>query len=497
MSEADVTLPRGPVSEALDSGGIELGEIVDLEALRAMARSVYALFGVPVRIYARSGMLVAEEGEQASICALVNSVPDGRRACSGVVGEVKRQAANAFEPSAVGCFTGARYEIVPIEHQGEHAGRMVVGPYRLSTPGDRGELPPSLLAVDARLDRARAAVELERMVALEPARAADLCEHIRLVLENAVRSGYRALVTSRMHLAATRESYRELREKHAELEDANRRLQELDSLKTSFLSTVSHELRTPLTSVIGYSDMLLDGIAGKLSPEQQHYLGVIRRQGDNLLHLITTLLDASRLERGTMPIVKQPTKVPDVLSDVVSTLTPRAIDKGVYVELRLGDVAAPAASSSSPVTGAVSEGGLPLVYADANRLRQVFLNLVENAIKFSPHDGGGIVTLSARLVEATDTDRVGYILFAPLERKVEVRVADTGPGIPATAKRRVFDAFYQVGHASTREYAGSGLGLSIVKQIVDAHGGNVWVEDNEGGGSVFCVALPVWTGKDA
>ncbi|MBI4952642.1 MAG: PocR ligand-binding domain-containing protein [Myxococcales bacterium] len=480
----------GPASEPL-AGDVELADIVDLDALRAIARNVNWLFGVPVRVFSKSGALVAEVGAQAAICGLVNGVPDGRKGCSAVVAEVKRQALSAEAPAAIACFTSARYEIVPVEHHGECGGRFVIGPYRLDPDPDlaRGALPQSLVAIDARLDATRALRLLPEMVTLSAERAQQLCDHVRLVLENVMRAGYQALVTSRMHLAATRESYRELRAKHAQLEDANRRLQELDSLKTSFLSTVSHELRTPLTSIIGYGDMLLDGMAGPLTDEQRTFLSVVRRQSDQLLHLITTLLDASRLERGTMPIQKQPTKIAEVLADVVSTLAPRAIEKGVYLELRTE-----AAAPGGPASGKVGDAA-PVVFGDPNRLRQVFLNLVENAVKFSPADGSGIVSLSTRVVEDGDADRVGYILFAPLERKVEVRVADTGTGIPDRVKRRVFDPFYQVEATSTREYSGSGLGLSIVKQLVDAHGGTVAVEDNPGGGSVFVVRLPVWTGQ--
>jgi two-component system, NarL family, sensor histidine kinase BarA len=343
-----------------------------------------------------------------------------------------------------------------------------------SAPGDKG-LPDNLLAIDPRMDRSRAEKALPQMVRLTGKRADTLRRHLRLVFEAVLKSGFEALVTSKMHVATTRESYHQLKVKNQQLQDAHDRLKEIDSLQSSFLSTVSHELRTPLTSILGYTDMLLNQVAGPLSPEQLEFLGTIQRQGERLLKLIRTLLDMSRLEKGTMPLEKRPVKIRAVLADVVTTLTPVAIDKGVYLDLSLkkgGDEA------------------LPMVAGDADRLHQVFLNLVENAVKFS--SPGSYVTLSAGEADG-GADEVGYILFAPLRRKLELRVADNGPGIPDRAKTRVFDAFYQLDNSSTREHSGTGLGLAIVKRLVEAHGGTVHIEDNTPQGAVFVVRLPLWT----
>jgi two-component system sensor histidine kinase BarA len=452
---------------------LPLERVVAADTLRTLTESCHELFGVPLRLFSASGTLLGEQGGQAAICTLVNGTAAGRKACGDLVSQVKRAGTTAAEPTTIHCFTGARYDVVPLKHLGEQGGRFVVGPFRMegdapdgSAPGDKG-LPDNLLAIDPRMDQPSAAKALPQMVRLTGKRADTLRRHLRLVFESVLKSGFEALVTSKMHVATTRESYHQLKVKNQQLQDAHDRLKEIDTLQASFLSTVSHELRTPLTSILGYTDMLLNQVAGPLGPEQLEFLGTIQRQGERLLKLIRTLLDMSRLEKGTMPLEKRPVKIRAVLADVVTTLTPVAIDKGVYLDLSL-----------TPVAG------------DPDRLHQVFLNLVENAVKFS--SPGSYVTISAGEAEGGG-DEVGYILFAPLRRKLELRVADNGPGIPDRWKTRVFDAFYQLDNSSTREHSGTGLGLAIVLRLVEAHGGTVHVEDNTPQGAVFVVRLPLWS----
>jgi signal transduction histidine kinase len=165
-------------------------------------------------------------------------------------------------------------------------------------------------------------------------------------------------------------------------------------------------------------------------------------------------------------------QIAGVLGQVVSTLSPTALKKGVTLKV---DAAA----------------DLPELLGDPDRLRQVFINLTENALKFTPQ--GGSVTLRARGVEgeATPGDAQGFALLARVEERIEVRVMDTGIGIPARERGRVFDPFYQVDSSSTRAYGGTGLGLSIVKRLVDAHSGAIRIEDNEPQGTQVVVTLPL------
>jgi signal transduction histidine kinase len=241
-----------------------------------------------------------------------------------------------------------------------------------------------------------------------------------------------------------------------------------------FAADASHELRTPLTSIIGYSEMLVEGIAGPLEGEQKEFVGTIHEKGEQLLQLIMSLLDMSKLESGTMSMRRRPTQVYGVLSDVVTTVTPQARKKGVIVKLEAEPLA-------------------PL-RADPERLRQVFLNLVDNAVKFTPP--GGTVTIRARSLTGPNAfEADGFALLAPARERLEVRVIDTGIGIPPRERSRVFDPFYQVDSSSTREYGGTGLGLSIVKRIVEAHEGTIAIESNLPQGTVFVVTLAPASGS--
>jgi signal transduction histidine kinase len=310
----------------------------------------------------------------------------------------------------------------------------------------------------------------------KPDTIARIAAHLKASLDLILFSGHKAFVTSRVHLASVREGYKQLEEKAERLQEAFDRLKELDHLKSNFLATVSHELRTPLTSIIGYSEMLSEGLAGEMKPEQLEFVKTIQDKGAQLLSLIMGLLDVGKLESGTMRLTKRSLTIAPVLDEVVSTLTPAARKKGVTLQL---DVAP----------------GLPFVRGDPERLRQVFLNLVENAIKFTP--SGGTVLLRARVasapVTAADADEEGLSLLAPTRARVEVRVLDTGIGIPVRERTKIFDAFYQVDSSSTRVHGGTGLGLSIAKRLVEGHGGGIHVEDNEPHGTVFVVSLPQQT----
>jgi two-component system, NarL family, sensor histidine kinase BarA len=281
------------------------------------------------------------------------------------------------------------------------------------------------------------------------------------------------LLTSKMHIASMRESYRELSEKNTALEQAYERQQELDKLKSNFLATISHELRTPLTSILGYSEMLVGGIAGELTGPQLDFVQIIQAKSDQLLKLIMSLLDLSKLESGTVMMRRSDVAIGSVLAEAASTVAPGATKKTVTLT-----VDAP--------------GDLPLVLGDPERLRQVFVNLGENAIKFTPP--GGTVQMVARQMATSVDDGTeaepGMVLLAPLRQMVEVRVSDTGIGIPEAERDKVFDPFYQVDQSNTREHGGTGLGLSIVKRLVEAHHGTVHIEGNDPTGAVFVVRLP-------
>ena len=175
----------------------------------------------------------------------------------------------------------------------------MIGPY---LPAEIREVPQRLLVIDPDIDADRAREALGSMPRVRAETAERIVEHLRRIVDLILFASHRAHLTSEMHVASVRESYRELAEKNARLENAYDRLKELDRLKSNFLATVSHELRTPLTSIIGYSEMLEAGIAGELVGEQHEFVKTIRTKGDHLLALITSLLDLVKLEQGSLQL---------------------------------------------------------------------------------------------------------------------------------------------------------------------------------------------------
>ena len=447
---------------------IRLQDLVDKDALRDMIRSFHALFGISLRVFSADGFLLAEAFAEQEVCKYIAGLPDGRMACMKTVAAGRR-----VEPASRGeamhpCFTGAQYHVFSIDYDGRRLGKAVLGPY---LPADVTSVPPSLLAVDPTLDAERALELLPRMLRAKAETIALISEHLRRTLELILFSGHKALLTSQMHLSSVRESYRELSDKNLKLQEAFDKLSELDRLKSNFLGVVSHELRTPLTSIIGYSEMLSEGIAGPLVGDQKKFVQTINQKGEQLLELIMSLLDLSKLESGTMSLHKNTVAVAELLSEVASTLEPKARKKTIAIDC---DV----------------DPDLPAVQGDRERLRQVFLNLVDNAIKFSAIES--TVRLTAVMAAPADgSDEEGFSLLEPSRRMLEIRVIDTGIGIPEEERARIFDAFYQIDSSSTREHEGTGLGLSIVKRLVDAHGGRVFVTANHPTGAVFSVVLPI------
>lgn len=237
-----------------------------------------------------------------------------------------------------------------------------------------------------------------------------------------------------------------------ERKEAEEALREVDRLKAEFVANTSHELRTPLQGIMGSTKLML---AGKVTdPEtQREFLTIIEKQSERLTELINDLLDVSRMESGRFNIEKEPMSLVDVVHDAVMELDNLAAERAIEIR---EDVPAQ----------------LPEVEADPKRMKQVVINLLSNALKFS--DEGGRITVSAR-AEAEE---------------VLINVADQGSGIPEEAIPHLFQRFYQVDGSSTRSSGGSGLGLYISGQIVEAHGGRIWVESKLGEGSTFSFTTP-------
>jgi signal transduction histidine kinase len=462
--------PPKSLDELTLGGDMSLEELVSRDGLAEVIKSANELFGVPIRVFTEDGKLLADAADSIEIYAYLNTSRAGRAALSEVVAAVKALAPGPDGEATYSCVTGALYRVAAIVYDSRQIGRMILGPF---TPDPNPEPPSSLLALDPQLDADNLRGLYRKLPRADEPTVSRVARHLARVLDLLLFSGHRALLTSNMHLASVRESFRELEDKNQKLQVAYDRLKELDRLKSNFLATVSHELRTPLTSIIGYSEMLVEGLAGDLTKEQREFVQTIRDKGDQLLALIKGLLDLSKLESGTMSLRKNHVDVAALVKDVVSTMAPTARKKEVELAFEV-------------------EKGLPAIWADAERLRQVLLNLTENAIKFTPVSGS--VRLIAKItgMDATSSgDTGGMVLLGARRTGVEMRVVDTGIGIPEAERSRVFDAFYQVDSSSTREAGGTGLGLSIVKRLVDGHDGSVRIEPNQPRGTAFVVTIPV------
>lgn len=231
---------------------------------------------------------------------------------------------------------------------------------------------------------------------------------------------------------------------------------ELERMRTEFISNVSHELRTPLTSLKGFTKLML---LGKVpDPEtQKEFLTIMYNQSEHLLRLIESLLEVSRIESGHFSIKKEPMQLEKVIRTAVESVGSLIAQKGMSIKEEL------------PAT-------LPEIEGDEGRLLQVVVNLLSNAIKFSPE--GSSITVKA--------ENTGDMLL--------VHVTDQGIGMPEEAQPRLFQRFHQVDGSATRSVGGSGLGLYISKQIVEAHGGRIWVKSKEGEGSTFNFSIPTGEG---
>ena len=251
---------------------------------------------------------------------------------------------------------------------------------------------------------------------------------------------------------------------YEDLRHAYSELKQLDSMKGNFLANISHELRTPLAPIVGYVEMLISGRPGPLTDRQRSHLQVIEQAVHRLQGLIEDLLAFVQMDQGELLIQPRRFAIGPLLEERAQAILRRATDRGVMVEIGVPP-------------------DLPDVLVDPKQISRALLLMLDNAVKFTPQ--GGHISVGAKAsISPDDAEpawRYGY---------VEVGISDTGIGIPADKIARIFDKFYQVDASATRSYGGTGLGLSLVKQIMDAHDTRVEVESTLGIGSTFRFRLP-------
>lgn len=253
---------------------------------------------------------------------------------------------------------------------------------------------------------------------------------------------------------AQQELEKKVKERTRELTLALEEVKKISKRKTDFISSVSHELRTPLTSIKGYAAILMEEKLGPLPQAAKERLEKVNRHSDELVHMVNDLLDIARIESGRAVMKMEGQDLKTVISNVADLISIQCKNKNIELITNI-------------------QKDIPPVLADRMQLERVFINLLGNAVKFTPEDG--------KITIKTHTE----------DKVIQVDISDTGIGIPPDSLSMVFEEFYRVDNPINQQVRGTGLGLSLVKHIIEAHKGRIWVESKPGKGSTFSFTLPI------
>ncbi|QIR40891.1 response regulator [Tolypothrix sp. PCC 7910] len=262
-----------------------------------------------------------------------------------------------------------------------------------------------------------------------------------------------------------------VQERTAELIKAKDKAEIANRAKSNFLSVMSHELRTPLNAILGMAEGLKDEIFGTINEQQKQALLTIEQSGEHLLALIDDILDVSRIERGAIELKLTSVNIEEICNDVLSIISQQAVNKDIQLVAEI-------------------QPNLNKITIDKQRIAQSIIYLLSNAVKFTPKNGQVTLTVESVPTSVYQTE-IKYIDCTQNHHPwLVISVTDTGIGIATEDIDKLFQPFVQLDSGLSRQYEGSGLGLFLVKQIVEQHGGNIWVHSEVGKGSCFTIEIP-------
>lgn len=276
----------------------------------------------------------------------------------------------------------------------------------------------------------------------------------RIIVNNPLNEVKRKLLAKTIACEKANEDIKKL---YRDLEEKNIELQRLNRLKSEFISNVSHELRTPLASIKEAVSLILDGISGEVNEKQKRFLTIASHNTERLANIIGELLDISRIEAGRMKLLKSSVSVPELTRSVFDMFETQAKEKDIGIINNTAE-------------------NIPNIFVDKEKVTKILANIVSNAVKFTPRSGKVEISVG---------------LYWSDRNFVEVSVKDSGIGIDKKDVPKLFHRFQQVDGSLTRRSGGAGLGLAISKEIIEMHGGKIWVESETGKGSKFAFILPV------
>lgn len=452
--------------DSIDLEDYPLSQVVDKPLLKELLKSITNLFNLPIKIYDTKGDVVVEQENPLLICNLMKSKRllhclNCDNLLATTVGNVK---GDIKEREYYHCGAHLSFVTLPLNYELNRVAILVIGPFLLS---DNKDSFINFLNSYALPESKQILMELPplKQPVLE-----KLVGSIKSIIEHSLFFQYKYYIASELHLKAISEAYNDLEKRNRELKEALEKAKEADRVKSNFLASISHELRTPLTSIIGYSEMLVEGLAGELQPEQKQFAKTIKEKGEKLLTMVSAILDYTRLYMGRMSFHFEDVPVIELCMDAVEMIEKEADRRGVTIDVDIED-------------------GLPSIKGDREKLARALFHVLDNAVKFSPV--GGVVRIEASLLRVPyKADEDLPLALVPEEQPIiEIRIKDQGIGIPNEFKERIFDPFYQIDSSTTREHGGIGLGLTVVKQFIEAHNGEIEIESKEGEGTVCKIRL--------